>query len=333
MPEEKPKTDVVATQPKKEIRPVQDESLFSNYLDTNRFEHVYRIAQIFASSTIIPEHYRGQTGNCFVATQMAIRLGVDPLMFMQKSYVVKGKPGIEAQLAIALVNTSGIFKDALDYEVDGDNPKDKKYRVRCFATRITTGKQVFGPWVDWPLVEGEGWDKKEGSKWKTMPGLMFMYRAAAFFSRMHCPERLMGMSTNDELQDIEESRPFSNGNPVVKVVSAKTVSDPTKPVEDPLMAGVGEPAWVHVDHKMPADAEKTMSEIEANQTVRTNKQLVHDEIFAEVSHRIERLKAGDKEEPRLIVGELNVARDVLGEEEYSHLMNKLAERMRELAIQ
>ena len=245
--DDKPKTDL-ATKPKPAPLVVNDEGPFANWLDTARFEHIVRIAQAFAGSTIIPEHYRGQPGNCMIATQMAVRLGVDPLMFMQKSYVVNGKPGIEAQLAIALVNSSGIFADALDYEVaGGDNPRyseKSEYRVRAFAVRRSTGKTVYGPWIDWPLVKAEGWLEKKGSKWATMPSLMFMYRAASFFARMHCPERLMGMNTNDELADLEAARTV--------VVEKPRWIEPGKP--DPLMAGASAPQEPHgADASPPAD--------------------------------------------------------------------------------
>ncbi len=56
------------------------------------------------------------------------------------------------------------------------------------------------------MAEAEGWSKKSGSKWKTMPELMLSYRAATFFGRMYCPDLLMGMQTQDELQDIKEAR-------------------------------------------------------------------------------------------------------------------------------
>ncbi len=195
-----------AQSPRKEIQRVIDTSEFANLLDTNKFEHMYRVASLFSDSTMIPEHYRKQIGNCFIAIQMAVRMGVDPFHFMQRSYVVHGKPGIEAQLAIALINTSGLFENSLDYEIHCDdadgNPFDPSYRVRAFATHKATGKMVLGPWVDWPLVDGEGWAKRDGSKWKTMPGIMFRYRAATFFGRLHCPERLAGMNTADELDEI-----------------------------------------------------------------------------------------------------------------------------------
>ena len=179
-----------------------DDSQFANLLDTGKFEHMYRVAQLFSSSQMIPAHYQNQAANCFIAVQMAVRLGVDPFMFMQNTYIVHGRPGMEAKLAIALINTSGMFQDTLDYEIEGDDPSKQDYRVRAFAVRRSSGKKILGPWIDWKLVKSERWDSTNGSKWKTMPGQMFCYRAAMFFGRLHCPERLMGMQTADELTDV-----------------------------------------------------------------------------------------------------------------------------------
>lgn len=223
----------------RQIVRVQDDSQFSMMLDTGKFEHMQRVATLFASSTMIPEHYRGNLGNCFIAMQMAVRLGMDPFMFMQKSYIVHGKPGLEAQLCIALMNSSGIFSDAIDYEKQGDDPDDAfdpSYRVRAWAIRESTGKRVNGPWIDWKLVTAEGWKDKPGSKWKTMPEQMFMYRAAAFFGRLHCPERLMGMLTSEELNDMENQPiPAPGGNKraaqMMAMASAETVDTTATPIE------------------------------------------------------------------------------------------------------
>ena len=75
----------------------RDESQFSAILDLPKFEQLQRVAALFAQSTLVPIHFQHNMANCFVAMQMAIRLGVDPLMFMQNSYVTKGRPGIEAK--------------------------------------------------------------------------------------------------------------------------------------------------------------------------------------------------------------------------------------------
>jgi hypothetical protein len=51
------------------------------------------------------------------------------------------------------------------------------------------------------MAKAEGWTKKNGSKWLTMPEQMFMYRAGAFWSRVYAPELSLGMSTAEEIID------------------------------------------------------------------------------------------------------------------------------------
>ncbi len=52
------------------------------------------------------------------------------------------------------------------------------------------------------MAAQEGWSTKSGSKWKTMPEQMMWYRAAAFWTRMFCPELSLGMQTAEEVMDV-----------------------------------------------------------------------------------------------------------------------------------
>lgn len=206
---------------------VQDNSEFSALIDTGKFEQLWRIATIFSNSQLVPAHFQGKRENCFLGLQMAFRLGVDPMMLLQNTYIVGGRPGMESKMIIALINSSGLFEDPLEYEIEGDDPKDKKYRVRAFATRKGTGKVCKGPWIDWDMVKAENWDSKSGSKWKTIPSQMFCYRAAAFFGRLYCPERLLGMQTADELEDVG---PVHSGAVTAESIVSR-FTDPTETVD------------------------------------------------------------------------------------------------------
>ena len=64
-----------------------------------------RAAELFASSDLVPGHYRNKVANCFIAINRAQRLGIDELYFFEKTYIVKGKLGLATELAIELANT------------------------------------------------------------------------------------------------------------------------------------------------------------------------------------------------------------------------------------
>lgn len=182
------------------------------FFDIQRFEHAQRIAKLLASSTMVPAHFRDNIGNCLIALNYAERLGADPFMVMQRMYVIQGKPGIEGQLIIALVNQSGRF-DPLQFEERGNinTPEKDTDGVYAYATERRSGKILEGPIVDWATVKNEGWYNKSGSKWKTIAPLMFRYRAATFFARIYCPEVLLGMHTVEELRDVYDMQRNESG--------------------------------------------------------------------------------------------------------------------------
>jgi hypothetical protein len=179
------------------VNAIPEESAFS----LQGFEHAQRISKMLADSTIVPEVYRGKVSNCIIALEMANRIGVSPLMVMQNMHIIKGKPGWSSAFIIASLNTCGRFTD-LDFRQVGEKGSDS-YGYEAFANSKKTGKELVSPVVDWAMVKGEGWLSKDGSKWRTMPELMFRYRAAAFFGRLHAPDILMGMHAAEEIMDVE----------------------------------------------------------------------------------------------------------------------------------
>lgn len=185
-----------------DLRPVlHDNGSFSLLLDEGKFGQLQRVARMYAESSLVPAHFQKNIPNCAIGIQMALRLNVDPLMFLQHCYIVHGKPGIESKLAIALLNSSGRIKGSIKYRFHGEGDD-----YGCSAFVVTKDdERIEGPPVTRRLVKSEGWDKPKGgqpSKWQTMPQIMFCYRAAMFLVRAHFPEALMGMMTVEELEDI-----------------------------------------------------------------------------------------------------------------------------------
>lgn len=188
-----------ATQPDAEMA-AQTTSV-SVWSDQAALDNAIRTAKILASSDLVPEGtYKSKPANCLIALDMANRMGMSPLNVMQNLYIVKGKPGWSGQFCIAAANASGRFTPMEFVRLTNDSGDTKGYYAR--ATEIATGKICEGAPVTWDMVKAEGWFDKNGSKWKTMPELMFRYRAAAFFVRNFCPEVLNGLQTIEEIKDV-----------------------------------------------------------------------------------------------------------------------------------
>lgn len=177
----------------------------AGFMDAAGFDLMQRVSKAFASSTLVPQQYQNNIPNCMIALNLAQRLKADELMVMQNLYIVHGNPGWSSKFLIASVNTCGRFS-ALRYEWRGTEGQGD-FGCRAWAIERESGERLDGAWVDWNMVRAEGWEKKNGSKWKTMPQQMFIYRAASFWQRAYAPEISMGLSTAEELQDVIDVSP------------------------------------------------------------------------------------------------------------------------------
>ena len=76
--------------------------------------------------------------------------------------------------------------------------------IECIAFTTAKGsdKVLESSPISLRLAIQEGWYTKNGSKWRTMPKQMLMYRAASFWTNAYAPELSMGMKTEDEIRDI-----------------------------------------------------------------------------------------------------------------------------------
>ena len=185
---------VVSPQP--ELAPV------TVWTDKKQFDQLLRAANMLSQTSIIPATYQGKPQDCFVALEMATRMGVSPLVVMQNMYVVKGKPAWAGQACTMFINSCGKFT-GVKHVYTGEKGTDSR---GCYvtATRISDGVQVNGVEVTIAMAKAEGWTSN--TKWRNMPELMLAYRASAFFARVHCPEALMGVQLVDEIYDTETSR-------------------------------------------------------------------------------------------------------------------------------
>ena len=170
------------------------------------------VAAVISKSPIVPANFKDDVGGVLIALDMAQRLNLNPLAVMQNIYMVDNKPAWTGTFYAALITTSGLFR-SYNYEEEetGEEVKSigrKNLRCRVVAVGVD-GNKVCGPWVDYVMAEKDGWSRRNGSKWQTMPELMIRYRAASFFVRTCCPNAAMGLreaSEQAEINEIEEEQ-------------------------------------------------------------------------------------------------------------------------------
>jgi len=176
-----------------DLTPTNNEASLSTI---NRGKEMWDMASALSRSTIIPKAFQGQAANCFVALDMANRLGASPMEVMQNIYVVHGTPGFSARWCIAMANRSGLLKGPIGFEERGTGAS---LEVEAYAIIRETGQRISFV-ASMAMAKAEKWDSNP--KYRTMPQLMLRYRASSLLVRLHLPEVLLGMQTAEEVEDV-----------------------------------------------------------------------------------------------------------------------------------
>lgn len=214
----------------------------------NPLNAMMAVAEELSKSDIIPKEFQKKPANCLIAVQLANRLKADPFMVMQNTDVIYGKPALRSTFIIACINGSGKLLGNLKFELD-----EKETKCRAWGIEKETGAKLFGPKITMEMAQAEGWVQKNGSKWKTMPGVMLRYRAASFFGRLQCPEILNGIYSTEE---VEEMAIVNHPTDVVDVFADDDVNDV---VPEPVTA---EPQQMEITADMQKMADEYFEEAE-----------------------------------------------------------------------
>jgi len=162
-----------------------------------------RFAELMAASkATVPAHLAGKPSDCLAVTMQAAQWGMNPFAVAQKTHVVNGTLGYEAQLVNAVVSSSNLLATRLNYRWDGD------------WTRVS-GKTDKSPNLTvtvWATLKGESAPReltismaqagvRNSPLWEQDPRQQLAYLCVKRWARLHSPDVLLGVYTPDELQE------------------------------------------------------------------------------------------------------------------------------------
>jgi len=186
-----------------------------NYTQNVTFDMLMNRSEMLSKSNVIPVTYQHRPENCFVALDMASRMGISYMMVMQNLHVIQGKPSWSGSAIASMIRSNVTLKD-VELHYVGTEGKDD-WGAYVTAINVKSGKTLKGATVTIGTSKKEGWYQKSGSKWQTMPELMLGYRAYAWFGRLYTPETMMGLQSTDEVEDIaKRTETATINNPYVK---------------------------------------------------------------------------------------------------------------------
>lgn len=187
--------------PAKTVRVVEDHGPLAHLMDTARFEHLQRIALVMATASLIPDHLKGKNdqqtlGNCFLVVNQSLRWGLDPFAVAAETYSVQGKLGFQGKLIAALVNARANLRGKLRYEFSGAGD----------GRTVTVIGQFQDEDNERTVELSVGQAKTSNKMWISDADQKLIYSAATKWARRHCPEVLLGVLTDDDLERIAETK-------------------------------------------------------------------------------------------------------------------------------
>ncbi|MBN1088084.1 recombinase RecT [Pantoea sp. 1B4] len=158
----------------------------------------------------VPAHLSGKPADCLAIALQAAQWGMNPYAVAQKTHLVNGTLGYEAQLVNAVITSSTAVQGRFKYEYGGDWEKfkpgaanasnERGLSVRVGAvlrgeTEITWGEPLYMEYVT----------TRNSPLWKTAPKQQLAYLAVKYWARLYCPDVILGVYTPDEFEPAQRA--------------------------------------------------------------------------------------------------------------------------------
>lgn len=224
-------------------------------------DRLVRFSELMAQSkATVPQHLAGKPADCLAVTMQAAQWGMNPFAVAQKTHVVNGALGYEAQLVNAVVSSSNLLASRLNYKWEGDWSKVSGKTDKSPGLKVTV----------WATLKGEGEPrsltismKEAGTRnsplWEQDPKQQLAYLCTKRWARLHAPDVLLGVYTPDELED---TKPRVERDVTPPATNAAGLNN--------LINGGGRPAEKEIKAEKPKQ-ERTPDELLAAFTDAANK--------------------------------------------------------------
>ena len=206
---------------KQETNAVADVLLNDMVFVPERFAAMDKLAEVMASGNCtVPRHLAGNKGDCFAIVMQSMMWGMNPFAVAQKTHLVNGTLGYEAQLVNAVVtdhikgafhydwfgpweNVVGKFKwcegkNGSRFQAPGWRPEDE---TGCGVTVSATLKGETEP-RELSLLLCQA-TVRNSTLWASDPKQQLAYLAVKRWARLYKPGAILGVYSVDELEQEE----------------------------------------------------------------------------------------------------------------------------------
>lgn len=190
-------------------------------LSPQTFEQALTFSQYLADSDMVPKDFKGKPGNCLVAIQWGMEIGLKPLQAMQNIAVINGRPSLWGDAVIALARNSPVC----EYVVEEDDGR----MAICKVKRRGEPEQTRTFSMEDAKIAGL---LGKAGPWTQYPKRMRQMRARAFAIRDVFPDVLKGLPVAEEIMDMPQSTPINTKTGDVMPVASIELIDAANAVAD-----------------------------------------------------------------------------------------------------
>ena len=204
-------------------------------LNAGNMNALLAFADMMAKSSVtVPDHLKGKPADCMAIAMQAMQWGMNPFAVAQKTHIVSGRLGYEAQLVNAVVQQSNAIRGAFSYEFQGAGDA-----LECRVGAVLRGESEV-TWGEW--LRSGSVTTKNSPLWKVNPKQQLGYLQVKNWARLYAPGAILGVYTPDELESIAPP-------PANKHMGAVDEVKPAKPALPDYSAADFDknlPAWIKV---------------------------------------------------------------------------------------
>lgn len=243
------------------------------------------------SAVTVPAHLAGKPADCMAIVMQAMQWGMNPYAVAQKTHLVNGILGYEAQLVNAVIASSNAIQGRFHYRYGGEWERCTTTKE---VTREKTGKngkytvtERIRGWEDedeiglfiqvGAILRGENeitWGEpvyfsgvvtRNSPLWVSNPKQQIAYLGVKYWARLYCPEVILGVYSADETEPKPERE--INPAPAQRVSLKEIASDKpaTTSQESPTdINGLADDFRSRIDAVQDVDAAKAIrSDVES----------------------------------------------------------------------
>ncbi|MEY6763378.1 RecT family recombinase [Kluyvera ascorbata] len=272
-------------------------------LNIDVMDRMMKLAEVMSQGVAtVPKHLQGRPSDCLAIIMQAARWGMDPFVVGQKTHLVNGALGYEAQLYNALITSSKVVHGRFKYEYGGDwakivGKKDGRDESGLFVrvgavlrgeTEVTWGEPIYLADIT----------TRNSPLWKTAPKQQIGYLAVKYWARTYCPEVTMGVYDKEDLEQRTEREinPAPAQRMDLKEIAGGTVTTTSNSQESSVNAdAIADEFRERIDAAEDIDAAKAVGE-DINQAKATLGSALFTELKNKATQRYHRVNARNKVE-------------------------------------